>query len=144
MAGGSLGGGGGGGKGNRGGMITEINVTPLVDIMLVLLIIFMVTASYIVRDSIDVKLPEASTGQKQKVSILAVTISKSGDLQLNGKPTTNDDIRRFIRQMTKKGKLEAVIAADRRVSHGQVVKIIDLVREEGVLKFAINVLKSER
>ncbi|MCA9666806.1 MAG: biopolymer transporter ExbD [Myxococcales bacterium] len=127
-------------------MITEINVTPLVDIMLVLLIIFMVTASYIVRDSIDVKLPEAATGEKQKVSILAVTIDADGKLRLNGKAADENAIRRFIREESKrsKKKMEAVIAADKRVSHGQVVRVIDLVRAEGIYKFAINVLKPDK
>ena len=139
MAGGSLGGGGG-----RRTLITEINVTPLVDIMLVLLIIFMVTASYIVRDSIDVKLPEASTGEPRKVTILAVTIGADGKTGLNGKPATDEQIRAFIRGKRREGKkLEAVIAADKSVPHGTVVRVIDLVRSEGVVKFAINVLKPE-
>jgi biopolymer transport protein ExbD len=135
-----------GGNGRRGrGLITEINVTPLVDIMLVLLIIFMVTASYIVRDSLDVKLPEASTGEAQKVSLLAVTIDARGKLGLNGEPTDEKEIRRFIREQRRRGeKVEAVIAADKRVAHGRVVRVIDLVRAEGVTKFAINVLRPER
>jgi biopolymer transport protein ExbD len=135
-----------GGNGRRGrGLITEINVTPLVDIMLVLLIIFMVTASYIVRDSLDVKLPEASTGEQQKVSLLAVTINFKGKLGLNGEPASEQEIRRFIRKQRRQGeKVEAVIAADKRVAHGRVVRVIDLVRAEGVTKFAINVLRPER
>jgi biopolymer transport protein ExbD len=138
MAGGSLGGGG------RRRMITEINVTPLVDIMLVLLIIFMVTATYIVKDAIEVKLPEASTGETKKVSILAVTLDASGRLALNGEPATEERIRAFIREQRQLGiSLEAVIAADRNARHGQVVRVIDLVRSEGVMKFAINVLKKE-
>jgi biopolymer transport protein ExbD len=138
MAGGSLGGGG------RRRMITDINVTPLVDIMLVLLIIFMVTATYIVKDAIEVKLPEASTGESKKVSILAVTLDAAGRLSLNGEPATEQRIRNFIREQRQQGvSLEAVIAADRNARHGQVVGIIDLVRAEGVMKFAINVLKKE-
>ena len=140
MASGSL---GNGDKAPR--LISQINVTPLVDIMLVLLIIFMVTASYIVRDSIDVKLPEASTGARQQVSLLAVSVAADGGLKLNGSPATVADIRRFIGQQQKnKRSLEAVIAADKRVPHGRVVQVIDLVRAEGVTKFAINVLKAER
>ena len=140
MGGGSLGGGN-----KRGGIITDINVTPLVDIMLVLLIIFMVTTSVIVRDSIPVKLPEAATGEAKKVSILAVTIGSDGKLGLNGEATTEAQIRAFIqKEKAQVKKLEAVIAADKDVSHGKVVKIIDLVRSEGVTKFAINVLKKAK
>ncbi|MBW2734787.1 MAG: biopolymer transporter ExbD [Deltaproteobacteria bacterium] len=126
-------------------MITEINVTPMVDIMLVLLIIFMVTATYLVRESLDVKLPEAASGQSKKVTLLAVTIDAKGTLALNGERVSEKQIRQFIREQKKKrGQvLEAVIAADKAVAHGKVVRIIDLVRQEGVIKFAINVLKPE-
>ena len=138
MAGGTL----GGGKGRRPATITDINVTPLVDIMLVLLIIFMVTTTVIVKDSIPVKLPVASTGEAKKVSILAVTVDAKGKLYLNGEAANKDKIRAFIKQERGRGtKLEAVIAADRDTTHGQVVGLIDLVRAAGVTKFAINVLK---
>ena len=141
MAGGALGGNGRG----RGRIISEINVTPLVDIMLVLLIIFMVTTTVIVKDSIQVRLPEAATGESKKVSILAVTIDQQGRLFINGEGIDEDGIRRFIRRERRRGaKLEAVIAADKAATHGKVVRIIDLVRSEGVTKFAINVLKREK
>ena len=137
MAGGAL----GGSSGKR-RMITEINVTPLVDIMLVLLIIFMVTATYIVRESLEVKLPEAATGKAMKVTILALTLDAKGLLELNGQRVDEAQIRAFIRGFKSKGKtLEAVIAADRSATHGRVVGLIDLVRSEGVVKFAINVLQ---
>ena len=137
MGGGSL-----GGDGGRRRIISDINVTPLVDIMLVLLIIFMVTTTVIVKDSIPVKLPEASTGEAKKVSILAVTVNAKGQLFLNGEAANKDKIRAFINKERARGtKLEAVIAADRDTSHGAVVGLIDLVRAEGVTKFAINVLK---
>lgn len=139
MAGGSL----GGGKGRR-RMITDINVTPMVDILLVLLVIFMVTATYIVRDSLEVKLPEASTGEPKKVTILALTLDAKGVLALNGQAVTEAEVRAFIAQYKAKGKrLEAIIAADKDVSHGKVVRLIDLVRKEGVIKFAINVLRPQ-
>ena len=141
MAGGALGGGGRG----RGRIISDINVTPLVDIMLVLLIIFMVTTTVIVKDSIQVRLPEAATGESKKVSILAVTIDQKGQLFMNGEGVSEDAIRGFIRRERRRGvKLEAVIAADKGATHGRVVRIIDLVRSEGVTKFAINVLKREK
>lgn len=140
MAGGSL---HGKGRGCN-GMISDINVTPLVDIMLVLLIIFMVTTTVIVRDSIAVRLPEASTGEPKKVSLLAVTLDRKGVLSLNGQPVSENAIRSFIRSERRRGSTpEAVIAADRDVSHGRVVGIIDLVRGEGVQKFAINVLRRD-
>jgi biopolymer transport protein ExbD len=137
MAGGAL---GGGNKGPR--MITDINVTPLVDVMLVLLIIFMVTATYIVRQSLDVKLPEASTAEASTVTLLAITVDTAGQMKLNGEVVDEAAIRRFIsEQRTDDAKLEGVIAADKNVPHGKVVRILDLLRSEGVVKIGINVLK---
>jgi len=133
-----------GSGGGRKRIISEINVTPLVDIMLVLLIIFMVTTTVIVRDSIAVRLPEAVTGEPLKVTLLAVTINHQGVLSMNGEPVSEEQIRLFIKRNRARGmKLEAIIAADKGVTHGRVVRVIDLVRSEGVTKFAINVLKRE-
>ena len=130
------------GRGPR--IISEINVTPLVDIMLVLLIIFMVTATYIVRQSLEVNLPEAATAEPSKVTLLALTMNVKGTITLNGETVNEAQIRAFVReQRQQRGKLEAVIAADKDVAHGKVVRLIDLVRQEGVTKFAINVLKRE-
>jgi biopolymer transport protein ExbD len=140
MAGSSLGSGGS----QRGRIISDINVTPLVDIMLVLLIIFMVTTTYIVRDAIDVKLPEAATGEARQVSLIAVTVDEKGRLGLNGRPAEEWDIRSYIRSERRRRRgLEAVIAADKSVPHGRVVQVIDLLRREGVVRFAINVLRKE-
>lgn len=132
-----------GGNGRRcAKSITEINVTPLVDIMLVLLIIFMVTTTTMVYDALDVKLPEAATGESKPVTLLAVVVDRQGKTFLNGKPAADAQIRAFIREQRRKNKqLEAIIAADKRVPHGEVVRVIDLVRSEGVTKFAINVLQ---
>jgi biopolymer transport protein ExbD len=123
-----------------GRMITDINVTPLVDIVLVLLIIFMVTATYIVSPSIKVDLPKAATGSEQSRTTLALTLSKDGALFLNGEQATHAEVTRFIgAELPKNPDLQALIAADKSVPHGNVVGVIDLVKRAGVRKFAINV-----
>jgi biopolymer transport protein ExbD len=123
-----------------GRMITEINVTPLVDIVLVMLIIFMVTTSYIVNPSIKVDLPKAATGSDQAKTTLGLTLTKEGGLYLNGDKTDDDGLKRFIgTELPRNPELQAVIAADKVVPHGQVVHVIDLVKRAGVRKFAINV-----
>jgi biopolymer transport protein TolR len=119
--------------------ITSINVTPLVDIVLVLLIIFMMTASYIVAPAIKVELPKAATAESVVQSMLALVITKEGDLFLNNNKTSEDELRTFIRSEKTTGKdLEAIIAADASVPHGRVVRLIDLIKLEGIVKFAIN------
>ena len=126
-----------------GQMIVGINVTPLVDITLVLLIIFMVTASYIVSPSIKIDLPKAGTGGQQQQSSLSLTLTAQGALFLNGSPSTDDGLARYVAgALPQNPDLQAVIAADRSVPHGTVVHLIDVVRRAGVRRFAINVEQS--
>lgn len=121
-------------------MISGINVTPLVDITLVLLIIFMVTATYITSGGIKVELPKAASGTEQTKSTLALTLTKDGTLFLNGEKASDDAVIRFIGEtLPRTPDLQAIIAADRVVPHGDVVHVIDLVKRAGVRRFAINV-----
>jgi biopolymer transport protein ExbD len=134
-----------GGKGafddeESGRMIVDINVTPLVDITLVLLIIFMVTTTYIVNPTIKVDLPKAATGTEQTRTTLALTLSRERVLYLNGEKTDEAAVIKFIRgEIPKNPELQAIIAADKEVPHGSFVRIVDLVKGAGVRKFAINV-----
>jgi biopolymer transport protein ExbD len=121
-------------------MIVEINVTPLVDITLVLLIIFMVTASLIVSPAIKVDLPKAASGSDQSKTTLALTLMKDGSLYLNGERSSDAAVAQYIgSELPKTPDLQAIIAADRAVPHGDVVHVIDLVKRAGVHRFAINV-----
>jgi biopolymer transport protein ExbD len=125
---------------DAGRMITEINVTPLVDITLVLLIIFMVTTTYIVNPSIKVDLPKAVTGSDQTRTTLALTLTKEGQLYLNGDLSDEAKVAaKIAAELPKNPDLQAIIAADKVVPHGAVVHVIDLVKRAGVRKFAINV-----
>jgi biopolymer transport protein TolR len=128
---------------DSGRMIVDINVTPLVDIVLVLLIIFMVTATYIVNPTIKVDLPKAASGTDQTRTTLALTLDRNAELYLNGEKTDEAAVTKFIAaELPKNPDLQAIIAADKIVSHGQVVHVIDLVKRAGVRKFAINVESS--
>lgn len=129
-------------NGDDGGpqMISGINVTPLVDITLVLLIIFMVTATYIASGGIKIDLPKAASGTEQTKSTLALSLTKDGTLFLNGEKTSDAAVVKFIGEtLPRTPDLQAIIAADRVVSHGDVVHVIDLVKRAGVRRFAINV-----
>jgi biopolymer transport protein ExbD len=125
---------------DSGRMIVDINVTPLVDITLVLLIIFMVTASLIVNPAIKVDLPKAASGTEQIKTTLALTLTKDGALYLNGERSSDEAVVKYIGgELPKNPELQAIIAADRSVSHGDVVHIIDLVKRTGIHRFAINI-----
>ena len=121
-------------------MIVDINVTPLVDIMLVLLIIFMVTATFIVQPGLPVQLPKAATGEETGPSTLEVQVDKSGALSIDGRRMNEDEMRQALATaIAEKPDLQAIIAADREVSHGDVVHVMDLMRQSGVHKFALSV-----
>lgn len=135
----------GGGKlfDDGGDSITEINVTPLVDVMLVLLIIFMVTANYIVNQSISIQLPKADTGESvMSTKNLAFVLDKDSKMYLDGQPVTLDDIAAKIqseRKANPAAQLQALVSADASTPHGSVVKLIDTVRKNGITELAINV-----
>ena len=129
-----------GGATRRRGIIAEINVTPLVDIMLVLLIIFMLTAHLIAKQAIEVELPRASNATTLKPTTLAITLTKEGTLYLDDKPVTPDALRAAVADaVAKDPKTQAVITGDKAVSHGRVVWVLDVVKSLGVTSFAIQI-----
>jgi biopolymer transport protein TolR len=133
----------GGGGGDDEEMISGINVTPLVDITLVLLIIFMVTATYIVRQTIEVELPRAAAGGETVGTTLTFVLDRKGDLYVDGQKSTMDEARAAVRKAVAVDKdAKAIISADKSISHGAVVDVIDMIKTEGLSKFAINIEKA--
>ena len=131
-----------GGSGPNGDedIISGINVTPLVDVVLVLLIIFMVTATYIVRAAIEVDLPRAAHGGEATGTLLAVVLTKDGDLYLDGVHRSEDELVARAREaVARDPEARVVISADRGALHGAVVRVIDAVKGAGVSRFALNV-----
>jgi biopolymer transport protein ExbD len=119
-------------------IIASINVTPLVDIVLVLLIVLMVTSSYLVNKSISVELPKAATGETVTPT-LSISIDVDSKLYLDGQAIDTPALRERIRAAYKSDpEVKAIISADGRVAHAQVVSVIDMLRLEKVTKFAIN------
>ena len=126
--------------GRRRGLITDINVTPLVDIMLVLLIIFMLTAHLIARQVIEVQLPKAAQAASVSPTTLAVTLTREGRMFLNGTPATPESLRAAIQAaVAKDAKTQVIVAGDKNVSHGRVVWVLDLVKSLGVTSFAVQI-----
>jgi len=126
-----------------GGMISDINVTPFVDVVLVLLIILMVTSVKIVKAAIEVDLPTAAAGGDAVESTLNIVIEPSGQMLLDGEKA--DDaaiIAKVISEKAKNPKLQAVIAADKTVQYDRVMHAIDLVKTNGVKSFALNIKRA--
>ena len=124
----------------RRGIIAEINVTPLVDIMLVLLIIFMLTAHLIAKQAIEIELPRAAQSTALPPTTLAIALKADGALFLNDKPVTAAVLRDAIKAaVARDPKTQAIIAGDKRVSHGRVVWVLDTVKALGITQFAIQI-----
>ncbi len=123
------------------GPIASINIVPFVDIVLVLLIVFMVTSSAIVKASLRVDLPKAASGGSKVESTLNLVLPLNGPLELNGEPVASMETAAAIirREATTSPKMQAVIAADRGVEYGRVVELIDLVKKNGITAFALDV-----
>jgi len=135
-----------GGKLRGGGdePITDINIVPLVDIVLVVLIIFMVTATYIVKPAIKIDLPDATTGENVEPTSLGISVAADGRLMLDGQEITEPALRERVAAEFKKDKnVVCLISGDKEARHGDVTHIIDLVKGLGVTKFAINIDPAE-
>jgi len=123
-------------------LITGINVTPLVDIVLVLLIIFMVTATYIVREAIEVDLPRAAHAGEAVGTTLAIVLTRDGAIYLDGVRRSEAELAERARAAVAKDRdTRAIISADRAALHGAVVRVIDVVKGAGVTRFAIHIEK---
>jgi biopolymer transport protein ExbD len=129
-----------GGSSDSDDAITGINVTPLVDITLVLLIIFMVTAKIIVSQSVPLDLPKAASGTDVQ-TVFSIIMAANGSAQVDSKPIPNDDALFVIARdaHAKNAELRAVIKADAAVPHGRVIHVLDLLKQAGVSKIAFGV-----
>jgi len=126
--------------------ITGINVTPLVDIFMVLLIIFMVTANMIVRETVEVDLPRAANTQDKTVQgPVMLTMDKDARLFFDGVEVAPDALMVKMKDAVVKDKeVRAIISADQSLNYGKVMGLIDLVKEAGIAKFALNIQKEAR
>jgi biopolymer transport protein ExbD len=117
--------------------ITGINVTPLVDVTLVLLIIFMVTAKMIAGQGIPLDLPKAKTAGATQ-TVLNVSIDASGNVLTNGSQVGSDDELRGRASSALKAnpELRTVISASESARHGQVMRVLDTVRDAGITRIA--------
>jgi biopolymer transport protein TolR len=126
------------------GVLASINIIPFVDIVLVLLVIFMLTSATIVRASLKVELPRAASGGSKVESTLNLVTTKDGGLVVNGEPVSSLEAAAAIvrREAAANPKLQAVIAADKSSPYGRVVELIDVVKQNGVSAFALDIERS--
>jgi biopolymer transport protein ExbD len=118
--------------------ITNINVTPFVDILLVLLVVFMVTAKLIVARGVEIDKPKAATGGAVE-STLRVTVTKEGDLYINKDKFTDDTaaIAKLKELTAGVAKPKALINGSRSGAYGNVMRAIDVVQQAGIKGIAL-------
>jgi biopolymer transport protein ExbD len=124
------------------GPVAEINITPFVDVVLVLLVIFMVTAPILVREQMNVELPKSKTGEtgNAKDALITIMVDAEGAVSLDGKSITEEEFKKIVTEKSQaNGNLQAVVRADANTRHKDVVKALDWVKASGVSRFAIQV-----
>ena len=121
--------------------ITGINVTPLVDVTLVLLIIFMVTTKIVMNQTVPLDLPKAATGTSDVQVVFSIVLAADGRAMVDSQAIPNDDaILQLAREAAAAhSDLRAVIKADAAVTHGRVIHVLDLLKQAKVNKIAFGV-----
>jgi biopolymer transport protein ExbD len=124
-------------------IFADINITPLTDIFLVLLIIFMVSSSVIVetasRQGVKVNLPKGTTKELDPgAKSMVVAILKNGDIVVGGAPVKEADLKNlFVSAVAKDASTQVIIEADEGTTHGTVVHIMEIAKDAGLVKLAI-------
>ena len=134
-----------GSAGQNEDMIEGINVTPLVDITLVLLIIFIATSSIIVKAEMGMELPDAVTAEDREPGGVIVSIDTLKLMMLNGNPVNSSaELRQLLTDEAKRDpKVKVIISADQHLKYEDVATVIDAVRKAGISSFSLDVQKIE-
>ena len=123
---------------NKKGKAT-LNITPLVDVLFILIIFFVVSSTFLEQPGIKLELPRAQSSSPQRVEKAVLTISASGELFIGGEQVNQQKLSQHLRdmlpQMTEKN---LIINADKEVNHGLVVEVMDIARRSGIQKLVIS------
>lgn len=124
------------------GEIAEINVTPFVDVVLVLLVIFMIAAPAITKDILGLQLPKSSSSDQKAPVSLALAVNRNGEILLNGEPLEESTLLETLRiELQRDPNLQVIVAADGKALHERVVKAVDLAKTAGATRFAFQIEK---
>lgn len=130
-------------RGGRGGIV-GINVTPMVDIMLVLLVIMMVSANFIVSQTMNVDLPKAANGDRATPSVAIVTIAADGTYGWNDTPVSEAELAENLKKaQADNPDVNVVVSGDTKAQHGLVVHVLDLAKGAAITHFAIAVERTD-
>jgi biopolymer transport protein TolR len=125
---------------HRHGPITEINMTPFVDIVLVILIIFLLTATVMMPRTFSIALPKATQADKQEKTVVIISIDREGQIAINGvRVSQEQNFETIFAGQVKDKEPQAVIAADKETRHGRIIEVIDRLKKLQVQRIGIEV-----
>ncbi|MBK7962501.1 MAG: biopolymer transporter ExbD [Bdellovibrionales bacterium] len=121
-------------------IISSINITPFVDVVLVLLVVFMVTAPLMMKDILEIRLPKVSHGDGGALQTLGVAVNREGQILVNGVLTDEAGLQEAAQgALSQNVDSQAIISADEAVVYGRVVRVIDLLKGAGLNRFAVQI-----
>lgn len=116
----------------------SLNITPLIDVVLLLLIFFMISTTFVVQPGIPIRLPEAGSAASQLRREWVATVTARGELYLNEVRVTPKTLQRQLAAAVGRGEIEVLIVkADEAARHGRVVEVMDAAKLAGVKRLAI-------
>ena len=120
------------------GTVTGINITPMVDIMMVLLIIFMVTASFVSESGLKINIPKTQNQETSTTVSLSVAVDEKGELLYKSAKTTEANLKAALtREVSSNHNTRVTLAADRKLPYQQVINVLDLIKQAGVSRVAL-------
>jgi biopolymer transport protein ExbD len=120
--------------------IGYINITPMVDVLLVLLVIFMVTANFLKQESVNINLPKVNAADPNVAQSIQVALTRDGKLLMEGIDTTEDALVRKLSQESKyRPNMRVTLSADERLAYGSIARVMGLIRQSGVTRIALSV-----
>lgn len=122
------------------GPISAINVTPFVDVVLVLLVIFVVTAPMIMKDTLGIKLPKSASTDGKGLTSIGIAVTRQGQILFNGEMVSETLLGTKVKEtLARNPEAQALISADGDAKHSDVVRAIDLLKTSGMNRFAFEI-----
>jgi len=125
----------------------SINLTPLIDILFIVLLFLVLTTTFRESTQLRIKLPEASTGERlrsDKSGRVRVTVAEGGQLYASEEPVTLAELRGWMQEIEAPDELVLLLSADERAEHGRVIEVMDLARRNGIFRISVETLRSDR
>ena len=120
----------------------SINLTPLIDVLFILIIFFTVSSTFLEQPGIELKLPEAESSQSHTAQKVIIYVDKDENLFLNDDSVTIDNMAKSVENLiSAQTDKSVVLHADQEVSHGVIINIMDRLRKQGIYKIVISTAK---